>query len=196
MTLDFEGYIFDCDGTLTDSMPLHAVAWEETMKRYGISFPRERCYSMGGMPTVKIIEILAEENGKSLNAAKVAKEKEEEFFRFMDQLGPIPEVMEMVQACIKAEKKMSVASGSARHSVDLQLKQIGLDGVFEIIVAAEDTERHKPEPDVFLRAAELMHVEPKNCVVYEDADLGIQAAKCAGMAWVDVRELVAQRSSS
>lgn len=189
MKLTYAGYIFDCDGTLTDSMPLHAVAWEETMARYDVKFPPERCYSMGGMPTTKIIEILAIENKIELNAAAIAAEKEQAFLKKIDQLQPVQQVVDVVHKCVAAGKSISVASGSERHSVDLQLKQIGLDETFSIIVAAEDTERHKPEPDVFLRAAELMNIAAEQCVVYEDSDFGIQAAKSAGMAWVDVRQL-------
>ena len=188
MELTYDGYIFDCDGTLTDSMPLHAIAWEETMARHGVSFPPERCYSMGGMPTTKIIEILAEENGIELDAVAIAKEKEDAFLTKLAQLQPVHPVVDLVHQCIAEGKSISVASGSERFCVDLQLKQIGLEGIFSIIVAAEDTKLHKPEPDVFLRAAELMGVAPEKCVVYEDSDFGIQAAKSANMGWVDVRE--------
>ena len=190
MDLPYTGYIFDCDGTLTDSMPLHAIAWEETMARYEVEFLPARCYSMGGMPTTKIIEILAIENEIELDAVAIAKEKEEAFLTKIDQLQPVHQVVDLVHQCVAVGKAISVASGSERYSVDLQLKQIGLEGVFSTIVTAEDTERHKPEPDVFLRAAELMKVSPKDCVVYEDSDFGIQAAESAGMAWVDVRQLL------
>ena len=187
MELKYAGYIFDCDGTLTDSMPLHAIAWEETMARYGVSFPPERCYSMGGMPTTKIIDILAAETGIELDAVAIGREKEMGFLEKLDQLQPVHQVVSLVYDCIAAGKSISVASGSERYSVDKQLQQIGLEDVFSIIVTAEDTELHKPEPDVFLRAAELMGIAPKDCIVYEDSDLGIQAAESGGIDWVDVR---------
>ena len=139
------------------------------------------------MPTAKIVDILAAENGIELDAVAISNEKEQEFLKKLQQLQPVPQVVELVNQCVAAGKPMSVASGSERYCVDLQLKQIGLEGVFSIIVAAEDTERHKPAPDVFLRAAELMSVPPETCVVYEDSDFGIQAAESAGMDWVDVR---------
>lgn len=185
----YAAHIFDCDGTLTDSMPLHAQAWTRTMKRHGIEFSRQHCYSMAGMPTVKIIEILAEENGLALDAIAISEEKEAEFFLDLDQLQPIEYCLNLVREFVKEGVPISVASGSTRPSVDLQLKQIGLDGVFDIIVTAEDTERHKPEPDVFLKAAELMKVAPEKCLVYEDSDFGIQAAISAGMGWIDVRKV-------
>lgn len=190
MNLDYDAYIFDCDGTLTDSMPLHCIAWERTMARHGIEFGRERCYAMAGMPTINIIKILASENKMTLDAATIAHEKEEAFFESIDLLKPIDHTLELVKRCQQAGKKMAVASGSQRHSVDLQLKQIGLDGTFEVIVTSEDTELHKPEPDVFLLAASRLNAKPGDCVVYEDADLGIEAARRAGMHWVDIRTVI------
>ena len=184
---EYSAHIFDCDGTLTDSMLLHAVAWTRTMSRYDIEFTRERCYSMGGMPTAKIIEILATENGMTLDAVAISEEKEAEFFLAIKQLQPVAYTVNLVRKFVKAGVPISVASGSTRPSVDLQLEQIGLHGVFDIIVTAEDTERHKPEPDVFLKAAQLMGIAPEKCLVYEDSDFGIQAAESAGMGWIDVR---------
>lgn len=194
MALRFDGYIFDCDGTLTDSMPLHAIAWQETMAKHGVEFSRERCYAMGGMPTVNIIQILGRENGLVLDAEQIATEKELAFFEHIQKLEPIQHTFDLVHQCIDEGKRISVASGSKRESVELQLKHIGLDDVFDIVVAAEDTQRHKPEPDVFLKAAELMGIPASTCVVYEDSDLGIQAAVAAKMAWVDIREVLAQGS--
>ncbi len=183
----FEGYIFDCDGTLTDSMPLHFLSWQAAMARYGIDFPEERFYGMAGMPTDKIIEILSAEQGIQVDVAQATEEKEQGFLDRISELKPIEFTIQKVHEAIAAGKKVSVASGGTREAVRLQLEAIGMSENFEIRVCAEDTERHKPEPDVFLRAAELMGVAPEKCVVYEDADLGIQAAKAAGMAWVDVR---------
>lgn len=184
----YQGHIFDCDGTLTDSMPLHAIAWERTMARYGIQFTQERCYAMGGMPAVSIIEILSVENSVSLDAVAVSEEKEAEFFQALDQLQPVRFTKDLLQQFLADGVPVSVASGSTRTSVLKQLRQIGLADAFDIVVAAEDTERHKPEPDVFLRAAGLMGLEPEVCCVYEDSDFGIEAARRAGMGWVDVRQ--------
>jgi HAD superfamily hydrolase (TIGR01509 family) len=162
--------IFDCDGTLTDSMPLHFLAWRETMSRHGIEFAEDRFYSLGGMPTDKIIAMLAREAGIALDAAEVSREKEQ---AFLDHAGRLP---------------MAVASGGFRGVIELQVRRIGLEGFFHTLVTAEDTERHKPEPDVFLEAARRLGAPPHECRVYEDSDLGIEAARRAGMEWVDVRE--------
>ena len=185
---DYEGHIFDCDGTITDSMPLHFLAWREAMKRFGIVFSEDRFYEMAGMPTDKIIGILAAEQGKTVDIQKAATMKEDCFIERISEVKPIPFVMDSIERAIKSGKKISVASGGTRKAVNLQLVAVGLADTFEVCVTAEDTERHKPEPDVFLKAAEWMGVEPGKCCVYEDGDLGIQAANKAGMGVVDIRK--------
>jgi len=178
--------IFDCDGTLVDSMPVHFVAWHETMERYGISFPEERFYSLGGVPSHRIIETLANEQGITLDAISVAHEKEQAFLERVHLLVPIQVVVEVVREN-RGIKPIAVASGGFRPIIEQQLRQVSMHDWFDTIVTAEDTARHKPEPDVFLEAARRLGVAAKNCVVFEDADLGVEAARRAGMLCVDVR---------
>ena len=185
--LDYQALIFDCDGTLTDSMELHYAAWQATMAVQGIDFGRERFYALGGMPTEKIIRLLAEEAGLQLAIDLVAGDKEDAFDRMVDRLQPFVPVFEIARA-MRGRLPMAVASGGRRSSIRGQLRQLGCEDWFDAIVTAEDTQRHKPEPDVFLHAAALMGVPPQRCLVYEDADLGVAAAAAAGMDCVDVRE--------
>lgn len=187
MTEPYAGLIFDCDGTLTHSMPLHYIAWRDTLKRYSIEFSEERFYAMGGMPSHSIVATLAQEHAVEVDPMAVGREKEDEFLINMAQLEPIEWVCSIARDN-HGQKAMSVASGGFRDVVAAQLKQIGMHDYFEILVAAEDTERHKPEPDVFLEAAKRMGIEPKDCLVFEDSPLGFQAARAAGMAWIDVRQ--------
>ncbi|WP_182866329.1 HAD family hydrolase [Rhodopirellula sp. JC639] len=182
----YDGLIFDCDGTLADSMPVHYVAWRETMSRYGIEFKEERFYSMGGMPSAKIVALLADEHGVDVDAEAVAVEKETHFQSLIDQVQPMAAVCE-IAATFHGKKPMAVASGSGRVVVEKQLIALGIDHWFSVVVTSEDTQRHKPEPDVFLEAARRIEVKPENCVVFEDSPLGFQAAQAAGMDWVDVR---------
>jgi HAD superfamily hydrolase (TIGR01549 family) len=186
-TKDYEALIFDCDGTLTDSMPVHFVAWHRTMSRYGIRFPEERFYSLGGMPTDKIIRMLANEQEISVDAHKAAIAKEDSFLELLHLLEPIQRVVDVARHFHK-KLPMVVASGGFREVIKKQITQIGCDGLFDDIVAAEDTVRHKPEPDVFLEAARRVGANPSRCLVYEDSDLGIQAARSAGMDFIDVRK--------
>lgn len=182
----YDGLIFDCDGTLTDSMPVHLIAWRDTLGRYGITFDEDRFYSMGGMPSAKIVALLAKEHGVDVDPEGVANEKEERFLSLIDQVGPKQAVCEIALA-YRGKKPMAVASGSGRVVVVKQLVTIGIEDLFPVMVTSEDTQRHKPEPDVFLVAAERLGVDPAKCVVFEDSPLGFQAAESAGMDWVDVR---------
>lgn len=188
---DIQGVIFDCDGTLTDSMPVHFLAWRQTMGAHGIDFTEERFYAMGGMPSDRIIRTLSDEHGMTLDSALLADEKEASFVELMTQVTPVTKVVEVVRQQQRlrerGERKLAVASGGYRWVVDRQLEHIGLAGCFDAIVTAEDTERHKPHPDVFLEAARRMGVEATACLVFEDSDLGVEAAGRAEMQVVDVR---------
>ena len=184
--------IFDCDGTLVDSMPVHYVAWHETMNRYGISFPEDRFYSLGGVPSDRIIEILASEQGLELDAASVAHEKEKAFLDKIELLVPIEAVVEIVRQN-RGVKPIAVASGGFLPIILRQLQQMAMHDWFDAIVTAEDTSKHKPEPDVFLEAARRLGTAAEHCVVFEDADLGIEAARRAGMHCIDVRTFYTPR---
>lgn len=185
-TKAYEALIFDCDGTLTDSMPVHYVAWHRTMRNYGIQFPEDRFYSLGGMPTDKIIRMLADEQQVQVDAHKAALAKENAFLELLHLLAPIQYVVAVARHFYK-RVPMIVASGGFREIIKKQITQIGCDGLFDDIVAAEDTDRHKPEPDVFLEAARRAGADPTRCLVYEDSDLGLQAARSASMDFIDVR---------
>ncbi|HTN76391.1 MAG TPA: HAD-IA family hydrolase [Pirellulaceae bacterium] len=182
-----QALIFDCDGTLTDSMPVHYLSWHATLSRHGIVFEEERFYALGGMPTDKIIAMLSSEQGIPLDHMEIAREKEDDFLKSLHLVVPIEPVVQVVREH-HGKLKMAVASGGWRAVVRRQLELIGYLEHFDTIVAAEDTELHKPEPDVFLEAARRLNVPPQFCRVYEDSDLGIEAARRAGMEWVDVRQ--------
>jgi HAD superfamily hydrolase (TIGR01509 family) len=184
--------IFDLDGTLADTMPVHYRVWIDIARRYGITFPEDKFYSMGGIPTVKIAATLAAEQGLTFDPVAVAKEKESLVLDRVVEVLPIAAVVEIARRC-RREGPIAIASGGSRAMVERTLRQIGLFDWFPVIVTAEDTARHKPEPDVFLEAARRMGVRPDICTVYEDTDLGLEAARRAGMRGIDVRPLYPQR---
>ncbi|MEM9368354.1 MAG: HAD family phosphatase [Planctomycetota bacterium] len=183
----FAGLIFDCDGTLSDSMPLHYRAWRQTMASYGIDFPEEKFYSLGGMPTDQIILLLSREQGVAVDPVTAGREKEDAFQELLPELRPMDQVCSLARAC-EGIVPMAVASGGDRPGVRRQLQHLGLESLFPVVVTSEDTERHKPHPDVFLEAARQLGVPPEACFVFEDSPLGFQAAETAGMGWADVRD--------
>ena len=187
-----QAIIFDCDGTLVDSMPVHFVAWHQTMERHGIVFPEARFYALGGVPSDRIIAILANEQGVQLDSVAVAHEKEQAFLDRIDLLVPIEAVLSVVRQN-RGVKPIAVASGGVRPIIEKQLEQLSIHDWFDAIVTAEDTTKHKPEPDVFLEAARRLGTEAKHCLVFEDADLGVEAARRAGMQCIDVRSFFTPR---
>jgi beta-phosphoglucomutase family hydrolase len=191
-----QAFIFDLDGTLADTMPSHFAAWTAVAGRYGLSFPEPRFYSMGGMPTAKIAAVLIAEAGLTLDAEAVALEKERTYVDGLMAAGAVIRPIEPVLAIARqrrAEGPLAVASGSVRRLVDRTLAALQIADWFGAVVSAEDTRRHKPEPDVFLEAARRLGAEPARCTVYEDTDIGLEAARRAGMRPVDVRPLMAAR---
>jgi beta-phosphoglucomutase-like phosphatase (HAD superfamily) len=149
--------IFDLDGTLADTMPVHYRVWIEIAARYGIDFPEEKFYSMGGIPTAKIAAILAAEQSLSFDALAVAREKEQLVLQRVGEVLPISAVVEIARRR-RQEGPIAIASGGSRAMVERTLRQIELYDWFPVVVTAEDTVRHKPEPDVFLEAARRMGV--------------------------------------
>ncbi|MEO6846140.1 MAG: HAD family phosphatase [Chthoniobacterales bacterium] len=184
-TRDYKGHIFDCDGTLADTMPLHYRAWARAMKEFGGTFPEDLFYSWGGTPTVKIVSQLNEKFGSTMDPKATAAQKEVYFRELIPETKPILPVIEIARA-LHGKVKMAVASGGFRHLVLETLDALKITDWFEVIVTADDYEHGKPSPDPFLIAAEKLGVEPKDCIVYEDSPLGIQAAKAAGMDYVFV----------
>lgn len=191
-----QALIFDCDGTLADTMPLHFRAWSTMLGRYGIPFSEKRFYELGGVPTSKIIQILASEHRITVgDLDAMVHEKESIFLTMIDEVQPVQPVLEISRKH-RERLPMAVASGGYRDVVIRTLQSIGVVDWFGAIVCAEDTERHKPEPDVFLKAAERLRVTPELCVVFEDTDIGLTAAKKAGMVCVDVRPWYSSARSS
>ena len=176
----YQGLIFDCDGTLTDSMPVHYHAWAAAMEAVGIDFPEDRFYQMGGIPTVKIIQTLAREQSVRLDIQAAAVDKEQRFLAIADDVVAMPPVLQIADR-FRGRIPMAVASGGTRKSVGQQLRRIDRADWFAAVVTAEDTEKHKPNPDVFLEAAGQLNVPANRCLVFEDSHLGVEAAGRAAM---------------
>jgi beta-phosphoglucomutase family hydrolase len=187
--MSFKGLIFDCDGTLADTMPLHWIAWQTITSRHGLEFPIDRFYSLGGVPTRDILKMLGREQGKALDHIAVAKEKEAAYLPLMHKVTPI-EVVVAVARENYGKVPMAVASGGMKHIIEEVLQHIGIRDLFDAVVTSEDVVNQKPAPDIFLEAARRIGVPPEQCRAYEDTDLGMQAIRSAGMEAIDVRDLL------
>jgi HAD superfamily hydrolase (TIGR01509 family) len=184
--MDPKGLIFDCDGTLADTMPLHWRAWQVVARRYQLHFPEERFYALGGVPSRDILKMLSEEQGRELDPILAAKEKEAEYLPHLLQVQPVEAVVRIARENY-GKIPMAVASGGIQSHINDVLQHLGIRHFFQAVVTSEYVKRQKPAPDIFLEAARRIGVEPQFCRAYEDTDLGLQAIVAAGMEPVDVR---------
>ena len=169
----YEGYIFDLDGTLVDSMPLHYRAWREALARAGAPdhvFRTDEFYSCGGKSANDVVRFLNERYGMHMDAESTAADKRRIYF--VHSLGDAPK---------------AIATGSAMPGASRTLAAAGLSGLFDVILTPDEVEHGKPAPDMFLKAAELLGASPDRCVVFEDAEPGMKAAAAAGMDCIQVR---------
>ena len=181
--------IFDLDGTLSDSLPVHIASWHAICSILKCSFDERIIVEMTGAPTIKIAERVKQEQGLDISAEEIVRMKQHEFRKNINLIKPHDAIISLMKRS-HGKIPMSVGTGSSRTSAMLQIKELMIDQYFEFIVTADDVSRHKPEPETFLKCAELMKVDPKFCQVFEDGELGMQAAKTAGMLLTDVRPFV------
>lgn len=181
----FGAYLFDCDGTVADSMPLHYKAWKKALAEWGCEFGEERFYGLGGMPVKEIISTLNREHGLMMPVDAVSLRKENLYYELLAELRAVPDVLEHVNTQ-HGRIPFAVVSGSTRESVTASLEALHLLDRFDVLVCAGDYAKSKPDPEAFLLAAARLGVPPHSCLVFEDTDMGIAAAQAAGMAWVKV----------
>lgn len=187
-TKRYEGYIFDCDGTLADSMVVSHRAWLAAFRRHGATFEFgwELFMSRAGMSLPKTVEALNEQFGLSLDPIAVSAAQQAEYLLDLPKVEPLAPVVALAREASR-HAKVAVASGGERPIVLRTLEVIGVADVIDVVVTSEDVTRGKPAPDLFLLAAERMGVHPSKCVVFEDSAFGIEAAGLAGMDAVLVR---------
>jgi HAD superfamily hydrolase (TIGR01509 family) len=181
----FEAYLFDCDGTIVDSMPLHYLAWKKVLEEWNCVFDEQLFYAWGGTPTAEIVSLLNKRQGLSMPIEEVAARKENLYLERLSELKAVPEVVEQIEAQY-GRIPFAVVSGNTRESVSASLDSVKLLDKFDLLVCAGDYQRGKPDPESYLLAAEKLRVAPETCLVFEDADMGIRAADAAGMASVKI----------
>ncbi|MEU8813377.1 HAD family phosphatase [Actinoplanes sp. NPDC048796] len=182
---EFDAYLFDCDGTIADSMPIHYKAWQQALEEWGADFGEELFYAWGGRTPVAVIQELNARQGLAMPVDAVNERREQVFRELLPTVAAVPEVLEHIEEAY-GRVPFAVVSGSSRESVTASLTALGLLDRFDVMVCAGEYLNGKPDPECFLTAAAALGVAPERCVVFEDADLGLQAAAAAGMQAVRV----------
>ncbi|HKI90001.1 MAG TPA: HAD-IA family hydrolase [Draconibacterium sp.] len=181
--------IFDLDGTLSDSLPVHIATWNRIGAKFGFQFDPKIVYEMTGRPTIEFARRVVEQYNLTVPPEEIVRMKQTSFWELAHLLQPVPEVVSIVKA-YHGKLPMAVGTGASRKSAEVQLNTLQLNMYFEAIVSADDVTCHKPNPDTFLECARLLKVRPKYCQVFEDGVLGISAAEKAGMIVTDVRPFI------
>jgi HAD superfamily hydrolase (TIGR01509 family) len=184
-----KGLIFDCDGTLADTMPIHIEAWAATFAARGISCPPDFIEHVKGMPAENIIAEFNRRYNHTIDTRSFAKEKNHRAQQQLGKAQPIQPVVDIVLQHLNI-LPMAVASGGTRGNVILTLDAIGLTHCFQTIITSDDSVAPKPDPQIFLEGARRLGVEPSLCQVFEDGNPGLEAARRAGMVATDVRKFI------
>jgi len=185
---DIQGLIFDCDGTIADTMPLHYRAWASALREHGHDFPEALFYEMAGIPSVRIVELLNERHGYDMPPVETADRKERMYLKTIQHGRAIEPVVQIVHQ-FAGKLPMAVATGGTRAIASKTLEALKVIQHFAALVTADDVAHGKPAPDIFLEAARRIGVAPARCCAFEDAELGLQSARAAGMLVIDVRPM-------
>jgi len=185
---EIKAIIFDCDGTLVDSMPTHMEAWEYALNYYNAIYDKDFLFSFKGMKDADIIRIYNKTYGTNIDAEELVLRKNNNFIENIKKVQPIFPVVDVARLYYK-KLPLAVVSGSTKNIVHTELNFTGIFDLFDVILTADDPYAPKPDPDIFLGAASLLKVDPELCIVFEDGDAGLEAAVKAGMKTFDVRTL-------
>ncbi|MBD1995594.1 HAD family phosphatase [Leptolyngbya sp. FACHB-541] len=184
----YAALIFDCDGTLANTLPVHCQIWMAAFRKFGAEVPEAWYYERTGLPAAELIAAFNQSFGYTIDENTLDAERQKHFAELIHQVQEVDAVAAIARAN-SGKVPMAVASNGQKSIVEPTVEAIGLRSLFHTIVTLDDVSVGKPAPDLFLLAAERMGVEPHGCIVYEDSDTGLEAARRAGMRWVDVRVL-------
>eukprot|EP00026_Physarum_polycephalum_P015071 Phypoly_transcript_15668.p1 GENE.Phypoly_transcript_15668~~Phypoly_transcript_15668.p1 ORF type:complete len:207 (+),score=42.82 Phypoly_transcript_15668:120-740(+) len=182
---EFKAYLFDMDGTVADTMPLHYVAWSTAVQEAGGNFPENLFYAWAGIPLIRTVEMLNEKFGYKMVPADVVHRKEKLYLSMLDRVTPVSSVVAHVRL-MHGKIPLAIVSGSPRDSIIRTLTFLGLLDFFDTLVGSEDYAHGKPHPEPFLTAAKRLNIPPQDCLVFEDGESGIKSAEAAGMKWARV----------
>ena len=186
---NIRGLIFDCDGTLVDSMPLHMEAWKAAFREYNAYYNEEFLFSLKGMKEIEIIDLYNKKFETTLKPQQMVDAKHKYFIENINSVKPIKQIVQIAEQHYE-KLPLAVVSGSVNKIVTLELRALGIINLFKVILTADDPYKPKPSPDIFLAAASILNLAPELCLVFEDGDAGLEAASTAGMETVDVRKFI------
>lgn len=185
----YKGIIFDLDGTIADTMPIHYQASQEICNEYGFDFPLNYFFSEAGRPTVDVFVDLMKILNNGLDGKILATAKEKRFIELLPTVKPVVQVLAVAKHYYK-KIPLAIGSGGQRLAVEKTLDTLGIKDLFDSIVSADDVTKHKPHPDTFIKCAQEIGIQPNKCIVFEDGPPGIVAARKANMGVIDVNEFV------
>lgn len=184
---NIKALIFDLDGTVANTMQGHFLSWREAVAPYGIDFTPELFKSLTGKPREATILKLNESFNTKMNPLEVGKVKGDLFNKIVHETKEITVIANVVRKYHNI-LPMAVGTGSTRNGAKKTLEVIGMTKYFDIVITATDISNPKPHPETFLKCAEFMKVQPKDCMVFEDGILGMQAAESVGMQVINVND--------
>jgi len=183
---DFQAFLYDCDGTLADTMPLHKKSYVRVAAAAGVLIEESIIDEFAGLPVNNVVEEINKRYNSSFDPFLFAQQREEIFLNeYIDKTQPIEYVVNHLKAHV-GKVKIGVVSGSKRGAVEHTLRLLGILQLADVLVCAGETPRGKPYPDPFLSAAEKLGISPQHCLVFEDGDAGTKSAEAAGMQWVRI----------
>jgi HAD superfamily hydrolase (TIGR01509 family) len=188
-TGDFEAFLYDCDGTLADNMQAHKDTYVKVAANEGVKINPEIVDEFAGLPIPRVVEEINKRFNAQFDPATFEQQKSDLFYNeFIEKTQPISFVVEHLKANA-GKTKIGVVSGGSRKMIQKTLEVLEIDHLVEVLVCAGETERGKPYPDPFLKAAEELGVAPEKCLVFEDGEPGVQAAEAAGMKWIRIDKI-------
>jgi beta-phosphoglucomutase-like phosphatase (HAD superfamily) len=187
-TPPYSALIFDCDGTLADTLPVHFQTWSTSLKAVGADISKEWYYQYCGTSAKEMLQLLKDLFGYEFDSESVIASRQKHYRTLIHMIKEIQAIAEIVRTHY-GKVPIAVASGGERSVLEATLDSIKFRNFFDTIVSIDDVERGKPEPDIFLLASQRLGVAPEDCIVYEDSDGGLEAARRAGMRSIDVRIL-------
>ncbi len=179
--------VFDMDGVLIDSGAHHREAWRAMLADVGVAPPTDFWRITIGRPSEEAVELLLGRRLPDGEALRLARLKRDHYVRLVRRgLLPIAGAPQFVAALARADVPRAVGTSASRYDTERLLSQLGLRPHFDVVVTADDVRRGKPDPEVYLQAAEALAVPPDACLVFEDSVVGVHAARTAGMRAIGV----------